>query len=64
MLPCMLPLHASSLSRPSPCPSPAAEEELQVTIDDVVGRCRVVPQGYPTGAAPPLASGLPACLHY
>jgi DNA (cytosine-5)-methyltransferase 1 len=26
----------------------ASEEELSVSVDDVVGRCRVVPKGYPT----------------
>lgn len=26
----------------------ASEEELTVSVDDVVGRCRVVPKGYPT----------------
>ncbi len=30
------------------CFCPPAEEELSVSVDDVVGRCRVVPQGYPT----------------
>jgi hypothetical protein len=38
-----------------------------VSVDDVVGKCRVVPEGYPTGEhAPPVLRfpgyGLPGCL--
>ena len=30
---------------------PPTEEELSVSVEDVVGRCRVVPKGCPTGEA-------------
>lgn len=41
---------------------PCAEEEVTVSVDDVVGTCRVVPKGYPTSerAGCPGRAGQPA----
>jgi hypothetical protein len=42
-------LHTSPCTVLPACARLPAEEELTVNVDDVVGRCRVVPKGYPTG---------------
>ena len=41
----------------------ASEELVTVNVDDVVGKCRVVPEGYPTGEAERWLAGLLLLSH-